>query len=473
VRRRFLISFLSLVLIVLVVLEVSLGLVAARHERSLLASQAVEEATGLAIVAAEDIQHGNGLSALVHRYNQAGGSEVLIVYGSGSDAVDSDNDARSDRAEIAPQLKAAANGGTATGTITDEHHPFVFGVVPVHLEGSGDRAETPVSGEVALYLPANATLNRIRDIWLLLAAFGLAVALITALVGARLASGLARPLAALEREVARLGQGDLGARAQASGPPEIRALAHEFNGMADQLERLLRAQSEFVADASHQLRSPLAALRLRLENLESEVKGQALTSVEAAGLEVQRLSRLVDGLLALTRTDSEQAETAAVDITAVIRERVEAWTALADERGVRLGADLEHATVAWADLVPGDLEQVLDNYLANALEATPAGRSIIVRLAEEPGDLRIAVDDEGTGMAATDMERAFDRFWQGPNAPTGSSGLGLAIVRQLAERNHSHVSLQASDSGVGVTGTISIPPRHTPPGGDPAGSGSG
>jgi signal transduction histidine kinase len=470
VKRQLLVSYLSLVLIVLVVLEVSLGLLADRHERSLLASQAVEEATGLAIVAAEDIQHGNGLSALVHRYHQAGGSEALIVYASGAEAVDSDNDARSDRSEITPQLEAAAKGGTATGTITDEHHPFVFGVVPVHLEGSGDRVETKVTGEVALYLPASAALRRIHDIWLLLTAFGLAVALVTTLVGARLAAGLARPLAALEREVARLGQGDLHARAQTSGPPEIRALADEFNSMADQLERLLRAQSEFVADASHQLRSPLAALRLRLENLESEVHGEALASVEAAGLEVQRLSRVVDGLLALTRTDAERSETVAVDVTAVIAERVEAWTALADERGVRLGTDRADRKAAWADLVSGDLEQVLDNYLANALEATPSGASITVRLTEEPGNLCIAVNDEGIGMAGADMERAFDRFWQGPHSPTGSSGIGLAIVRQLAARNHGHVTLQRSDTGTGLTASISIPRRDAAPGSDRAGA---
>jgi hypothetical protein len=113
-RRRLLLSYLSLVLLILVILEVSLGAPADRHERSLLASQAVEEATGLAIVAAEDLQHGVGLSALVHRYHQAGGSEVLVVYASGTEAVDSDNDPTSDRSEIAPQLEDAASNGTAT-----------------------------------------------------------------------------------------------------------------------------------------------------------------------------------------------------------------------------------------------------------------------------------------------------------------------------------------------------------------------
>jgi signal transduction histidine kinase len=465
-RRRLLLSYLSLVLLVLVILEVSLGALADRHERSLLASQAVEEATGLAIVAAEDLQHGVGLSALVHRYHQAGGSEVLIVYASGTEAVDSDNDPTSDRREIARQLEDAASGRTATGTLIDEHLPFVFGVVPVHLEGTGERTDTRVSGELALYLPATDMLRRIHDIWMLLALFGLFVALITALIGARLAAGLARPLAALEHEVARFGRGDLTARATATGPPEIQALAAQFNGMADQLQRLVRAHSEFVADASHQLRSPLAAIRLRLEILESEVQGDVLASVEAAGLEVQRLSRLVDGLLALTRTDGERAKTQAIDVAIVIAERVGAWSPLADERSVRLATDIPDPDPAWADLVPGDLEQILDNYLANALEATPAGRSIVVRLVREPDALEVTVNDEGLGMVEADLKRAFDRFWQGPNTPTGSSGLGLAIVQQLAERNHCGVALHASNATTGVTAALSIPRRHRAPASD-------
>jgi signal transduction histidine kinase len=332
--------------------------------------------------------------------------------------------------------------------------------MPVHLEGAGERTNSRVSGELALYLPATDMLRRIHDIWMLLGLFGLVVALITALIGARLAAGVARPLAALEHEVARFGRGDLTARATATGPPEIQALVAEFNGMADQLQRLVRAHSEFVADASHQLRSPLAAIRLRLEILESEVQGDVLVSVDAAGLEVQRLSRLVDGLLALTRNDGERAKTQAIDVAMVIAERVGAWTPLADERSVRLAAGVGDPDPAWADLVPGDLEQILDNYLANALEATPPGRSITVRLARQHDALEITVSDEGLGMAEADMKRAFDRFWQGPNTPTGSSGLGLAIVQQLAERNHAGVALHASDATTGVTAILSIPRRH-------------
>jgi signal transduction histidine kinase len=442
---------------VLVFLEVPLGLLADRHERSLLTSQAVEEATGLAIAAAEDLQHAGptGLASLVDRYHKAGGSEVLIVYGSGSKTVDSDHDPVADRNEIRSQVAAGMAGRNATGSVTDEDRPFVVAVVPFRPEGSFDSQPTRVTGAVALYLPAAATFQHIREAWLILAAFGLVILLLTAIVGARLASSLTRPVAALERSVTLLGSGNLAVRAEPQGPPELRALAAEFNGMAERLQRLVSAQTQFVADASHQLRSPLAALRLRLENMESVLDGPVRHSVAAANLEVQRLSRLVDGLLTLSRADEERPERRPLDVADVVAERVEAWSAFADERNVHLDCCADRAQGRVVSLVSGDLEQILDNLLANALEATPSGGSITVEVSSSDHGLDVVVRDQGIGMDEGDRKRAFDRFWQGPNIATGSSGLGLAIVRQLADRNAATVELlQATESQNGASRSL-------------------
>jgi signal transduction histidine kinase len=320
-------------------------------------------------------------------------------------------------------------------------------VVPIRPEGSDDIEEAKVTGAVALFLPAAATFQRIRDVWLLLAAFGFVMLALTAIVGARLAGSLSRPLAAIERSVALLGAGDLTARADPQGPADLRALATQFNDMAERLQKLVTAQTQFVADASHQLRSPLAALRLRLENMESRSDGAILDSLAAANLEVQRLSRLLDGLLTLSRADAARPQREPINVTAVVAERVEAWSALAEERDVQLACDLSGSHHHVVDLIPGDLEQILDNLLANAFEATPSGQSITVELSDSEGGVDVIVRDQGIGMAATDRMRAFDRFWQGPNVATGSSGLGLAIVRQIAGRNAATVELLPAVGG--------------------------
>jgi signal transduction histidine kinase len=275
---------------------------------------------------------------------------------------------------------------------------------------------------------------------------GVGVLVLTLLVGMLLARSLSRPLARLESAVTRLGQGNLATRARTDdGPPQVRSLATQFNHMAMRLAELVDAQSRFVADASHQLRSPLTALRLRLENLEASSDPAAADDMAAAGREVQRLSRVVDGLLTLNRAEGTTPEARPVDVAEVIEDRCDAWSALAEERRSELQAELPAGSRPVVMLVPGDLDQILDNLLANAVEASPAGGRIRVCLAAaEPGSIELHVIDEGPGMTAEDRRRAFDRFWQGPGAGRGNSGLGLAIVRQLVTRNGASVELRPS-----------------------------
>ncbi|MGH9114661.1 MAG: sensor histidine kinase, partial [Acidimicrobiales bacterium] len=242
------------------------------------------------------------------------------------------------------------------------------------------------------------------------------------------------------------------------GPPQVRSLAAQFNQMAGRLAELVDAEARFVADASHQLRSPLTALRLRLENLEAGSGGAAGDGLAAAGREVQRLSRVVDGLLTLSRTGGAEPDQAPVDVQAVIDERCDAWSALAEERGVELAVVGERRPIeTW--LVPGDLDQILDNLLANALDASSQGGRIRVEIADmDTGHFVVHVVDEGPGMTAEERERAFDRFWQA--APSdlngGHSGLGLAIVAQIADRNRASVELRQGQP-TGIDAVIRLP----------------
>ena len=125
----------------------------------------------------------------------------------------------------------------------------------------------------------------------------------------------------------------------------------------------------------------------------------------------------------------------------MIEDRCDAWSALADERHVTLVAPYDDRAPQTASLAPGDVDQILDNLLANALDASPEGGRIRVELVgTEPGWLELHVIDEGPGMSENDRRRAFDRFWQGAGTQGGHSGLGLAIVRQLAVRNDASVA---------------------------------
>jgi signal transduction histidine kinase len=185
--------------------------------------------------------------------------------------------------------------------------------------------------------------------------------------------------------------------------------------------------------------------------------GSSAEGIAAAGREVGRLSRIVDGLLALGRASEGPDARRPVDVAAVVAERCDAWSALAEERDISLRPRAAPAGGALVSMVPGDLEQILDNLLANAMDAVGGGGSVRVGVVAGGGRcLEVHVVDDGPGMSEDDRKRAFDRFWQGPGAGPGRSGLGLAIVEQLARRNHAEVELREADP-VGLDAAIVLP----------------
>jgi two-component system, OmpR family, sensor kinase len=208
-----------------------------------------------------------------------------------------------------------------------------------------------------------------------------------------------------------------------------------------------------VADASHQLRSPLTALRLRIENLQHDADAATADELESALGEVDRLARLVNGLLALARAERRAHERAPQDVGALVRERADAWRAAAAERGVDLEADAPAGLAA--ALAPGSLEQVLDNLVANALAVAPAGSSVTLAAARADGSVVMSVTDQGPGMAPEDRANAFDRFWRGREDRPGS-GLGLAIVKSLVEADDGTVRLEEPPGG-GLRAVVALP----------------
>lgn len=205
-----------------------------------------------------------------------------------------------------------------------------------------------------------------------------------------------------------------------------------------------------MADVSHQLRTPLAALRLRLDLLAEDSDEAAAAELAGAQEEIARLSRLVNGLLAVARAENVSTIRVLVPVDEAIRARVAVWQPAAEERGVSLRADLVRAVAAAGE---GHLEQILDNLIANALDALPAGCTITLACTVRGDRVRLVVCDDGPGMSQEQQRLAFRRFATGSG---GGSGLGLAIVHRLSVSDGGSASL-ADTPGGGLTVTIELP----------------
>jgi signal transduction histidine kinase len=321
-------------------------------------------------------------------------------------------------------------------------------VAPV-LKDDGDSA----IGAVALSRPTAALDHRITVLWIsvgLASAAGLAAA---ALIALALARWVSRPLSVLEAAAQRLGDGELGTRAEGGeGPHEVRRLASNFNTMAGRLEALVVSHRVMMADVSHQLRTPLAALRLRLDVLAQDCDEPVAVELAGAQEEIARLSRMVDGLLAVSRAENAVAEPAAVRLDAAAADRAAVWRPAAEERGVTLRVARLDPVSAW--LGEGHLEQMLDNLLANALDAVPAGGTVTVAAASGDGRPELIVADDGPGMTAQQQRAAFRRFTSGR---PGGAGLGLAIVHRLVTSGGGSAELSDTPGG-GLTVTLRLPP---------------
>jgi signal transduction histidine kinase len=448
VRRRLLLSYLSITVFVLLVLEIPLGFAYAQSERRRLTSSVQHDALALSIRAEDALENGDAprLRRTVDEYQRDTGGRVVVVGADGAVLADSDPTRAGPRNfSSRPEFRAALAGRETSGT----RHSDTLGETLQYFAVPIVHANAP-RGALRVTYPTSFVDARIRRTWFVLAGVGAVILGIVFLVSLRLARQVTKPLDDLERAAARLGQGDLETRAPVPpSPPEIRALAESFNHTAERLEVLVSSQQAFVADASHQLRTPLAALRLRLENLEEELGGAADPApddVAGALAEVGRLSRLVDGLLELARAERSVPASAPIDLGPVVDGRVDAWSALAAERNVELTTDLEPGLAVRS--TPGRIEQVLDNLLANALDVAPPDTAVRVTGRGSVAGIELVVADAGPGMSAEQRAHAFDRFWRPTGASRdGGSGLGLSIVQQLVTADGGRVELDEAAGG--------------------------
>ncbi|MEV6019247.1 MULTISPECIES: HAMP domain-containing sensor histidine kinase [unclassified Streptomyces] len=364
------------------------------------------------------------------------------------------------------RLVARTSCGAATGKEAEELAEDVLrGREPEAPENEGRLLAAEPAGDVrepagAVVLARSAAPldARIAAIWGWSSAIGVAGLAASVLLSVRLARWVSRPLSTLDASTRRLGEGTLDERADVgSGPPEVRRLAATFNTMAARTEALVHGHRAVVADVSHQLRTPLAALRLRLDVLAAGADEATATELAAAQEEISRLSRLVDGLLAVARAEQATPSATAVRVNEVIAERVAAWKPVAEERGVRLGTDPGGAALTLA-LGSGHLEQILDNLIANAVDAVPPGGNIRLDHRASGATAVVCVRDDGPGMPPGAKAAAFRRF---ASAKAGGTGLGLAVVHRLVTVNGGTVRLEDTPGG-GLTVVLDLPlwPEH-------------
>jgi signal transduction histidine kinase len=273
--------------------------------------------------------------------------------------------------------------------------------------------------------------DNVRNVTLGLAAIGVAALVAGLVIAFALAGSLSRPLTRLAGTARRLGDGDLSSRVGdvSGGGDEVEELGQSFDEMADRVERTVQAQREFVANASHQLRTPLTAMKLRLEGAIAEASDpQVRQQLEAADREVDRLSEIVDRLLVMAR-EIEEGTVSSVDVAEAVNRAVARWNDRASERRSSIVGQAEPGS---ARVDPTDLDQILDNLLDNATTYAPG--EVKVRSGRSNGRVFVAVEDRGQGIAPQDLPRVTERFYRGREVPSGGSGLGLAIARQLAEK---------------------------------------
>ena len=440
--RRIVLAVLGLIVVLLATVALPLGLVTAAQDRRDFTDQAKSAATTLANVAEErlgDRTSGHALRHLIASFGRDG-DLVRVLDRAGS---------RVDGTRQAPQVTPAQRrrGYTATQPVAYQLDDYVLVVAPIRNDNGNANL-----GVVALARPTSTVDHRIALLWALIGSVSAAGLLAAALVAIGLARWVRKPLGALEDAAQRFGDGSLSTRSpDETGPPEVRRLAVNFNLMAARLEALVHGHQATMADVSHQLRTPLAALRLRLELLAQDSNDVVAAELAGAQEEIARLSRLVNGLLAIARAENASSAPVTISADGVVRNRVAAWRPAAEEQQV----DLTAATLApvHARFGDGQLEQILDNLLANSLDALGPGGVISITVGPVGDRARITVADNGPGMTAEQKRMAFRRF---ATSSAGGTGLGLAIVDRLVVSGGGSAELSDTEGG-GLTVKVELP----------------
>jgi signal transduction histidine kinase len=461
-------AFAYVLVVVIVTLEIPLGINLQRRVRSETQSQALVTAlTVAAAVGAEniavtsepnvDLAHTDLQRWVRANFSHTEDGRVVVVDASGrlvADSAGSGSLGRPFSTPLRPEF----------GRVLDTHRPYSEFRFSTTLGQEILVAAAPIIDE--RFVGVVRYTKGVGDVegGVRRAIFGAIVigfaALLTGLVVAfALADSLSRPLTRLAAAAGRLGRGDLSARAErAEGAREISDLGRSFDEMADRLEATVKAQREFVANASHQLRTPLTGMKLRLESaVDASADEDLRRQLTAADREVDRLAEIVERLLVMARR-IEQGRAGAVDVDEAVERAIDRWRDRAERAGAPIVAE---GTAGSAVGDVGELDQILDNLLDNAF--VHGSGPVRIERGSRDGQACVAVEDRGPGIPPEERDRVTERFYRGQGAAPGGSGLGLAIVRELAEKSGGSVQI-GPGAGGGTRVEIRLPGAEAPSG---------
>jgi two-component system OmpR family sensor kinase len=267
-----------------------------------------------------------------------------------------------------------------------------------------------------------------------------------------------KPVARVRKQVASRQADDLSAVSEAGLPDEVRPLVHELNLLFGRVRTAFDAQQHFVADAAHELRTPLAALKLQVQSLErSDNPDARRIAVGRLTAGIERATRLVEQLLVLARQEASAAGGSPcrpVDLAGVAKRAVADLIGVAQAKDIDLG--LQRADSAEVQGQPDALTILLRNLVDNAIKYTPGGGTVDVSVVAEGRTVQVTVEDSGPGIPPEERERVFDRFYRVPGSDAAGSGLGLAIIKSIAERHGATLALGESARLGGLAATVTF-----------------
>jgi signal transduction histidine kinase len=441
-RVRVVLVVLSLLAIAALAVPLALSLADRRT-----AALAAERGRQLAALADSAAMPDAPLDRLVDRYYQ--------VYGEGLLIVDSDGRTLAGRglSNSEPGVAAAADRAVVDAPASRWTRILPWDRRRV-LAATGVRRDGELVGAVVVAVDTTVAARDVTNAWLWVAVGCLGLLMLAVLVARALTRWVLRPLDGLERAVAEMTEGVAGPPANVAGPPELRHFTSAFNTMAQVVRASLDRQRRLVADASHQLRNPLAAVRLRADSLEDYVAEAGRPTYGSMTAELDRLENLLQQLLRLARAEEASgsrrvglstAVAESTDLDDVIEERMAFWQPVADRQHQLLRYRPERPGLA-VQLARHNVEQLLDVVLDNALRYAGPDTTVTVSTVPTGEMVELVVSDNGCGLPDEDLSRAAARFWRGHDDGAGT-GLGLAIAGEIAAGHGGAVSVERAPEG--------------------------